>query len=286
MTLANDDSRIVLNGDTAPIEPSAPPLTELRMTNSIPAVFAMAIPPPFAPHHEGWMTTAASADKTAATPANNVLATTVPPPFAPHPAGKGAATTRIAGGSGVGRCVVRTNKPDGSLSVNVYTTMRRPDGGREVRIKNFCIHTGEAAGQAAAHALPDNSGDTIWLLGDSYLTRVEVRTYPPGTANNAGMASRGGRPPTAHATPGYSATTEAVVMGPDAMHTQNHPDLGRSRGGKWCIGCGVCWGVICLILILLVILVAVFILIIIRSNPIPKRGGDRRPRMPLLDTPG
>ncbi len=176
---------------------------------------------------------------------------------------------RTAGSRGVGRRVVRTNEPDSSLLVDVYTTTRRPDGGREVRIENFRIHAGNAARQAARHALPDDGSDTDRLLGDLYLTRVEVRTYPPGTANNAGMASTGGRPPTAHATPGYSATRKAVVMGPDAMHKQNHPDLGRSRGGKWCIGCRVCWGVICLILILLVILVAVFILIIICSNPIP-----------------
>jgi hypothetical protein len=136
MTLANDDSRIVLNGDTAPIEPSAPPLTELRMTNSIPAIFTTAIPPPFAPHHEGWTTTAASTSKTATTAAGNVLATTVLPPFAPHPAGKGAATTRTAGG-GIERRVVSTNEPDGSLLVDVYTTGRHPDGQREVRIKNF-----------------------------------------------------------------------------------------------------------------------------------------------------
>jgi hypothetical protein len=270
MTLANDDSRNVLNGNTAPIEPSALPLMELRMTNSIPTVFATAIPLPFAPHHKGWATTAAPANKTTATAADDVLAMTVPPPFTPHPDGKGAATTRTASGGGIGRRVVRTNEPDGLLSVNMYTTACCPDGRREVRIMNFRIHARDAAGQAVAHALPDNSGDADWLLGYSYLTRVEVRTYPPGTANDAGMASTGGHPPTTHATPGYSKTTEAVVMGPDATHSQNHPDFGRSRGGKWCIGCGVCWGVICLILILLVILAEVFVaLIIICSNPIP-----------------
>ena len=136
MTLANDDSRNVLNGNTAPIEPSALPLMELRMTNSIPTVFATAIPLPFAPHHKGWATTAAPANKTTATAADDVLAMTVPPPFTPHPDGKGAATTRTAGG-GIERRVVSTNEPDGSLLVDVYTTGRHPDGQREVRIKNF-----------------------------------------------------------------------------------------------------------------------------------------------------
>jgi hypothetical protein len=223
------------------------------MTDSIPAVFATAILPPVAPHHKGWTTTAASAKKTADTAANDVLVTTVLPPFAPHPAGKEAAMTRTAGGCNVGRHIMRMNKPDGLLLVDVYTTARRPDGRREVRIKNFCIHDGDAAVQAAAHELPDDGGNADWLLGYLYLTRVEVWTYPPGTANNAGMVSTGGHLPTVHATPGYSATTEAVIMGADATHVQNHPDFGRSRGGKWCIGCKVCWGVICLILILLVL---------------------------------
>jgi hypothetical protein len=264
MTLANDDSRIFLDGDTAPVEPSAPPLTELIGTDhSIPTVFATAIPPPFAPRHEGWTTTpAAAADD------DDVLATTVPPPFAPHLAGVAAATTTAGGGRGVGRRVVRTNEPDGSLSVDVYTTTRRPDGGREVRIENFRIHAGDAAGQAAAHAFRDDDCDGQ-SPGDAYLTRVEVRTYPPGTADDdaRGTASAGGRlPPPARATPGYSATTEAVVM-----HAQTNPNYERPRVGRWCICCGVCWGMICLVFILLVILGAVYVpaRIFANSNPFP-----------------
>jgi hypothetical protein len=192
MTLANDDSRIVLNGNTAPIGPSAPSLMELRMIDLIPTVFATAITPPLAPHHERWMMTAASANETATTAADDILALTVLPPHAPNPAGKEAATTRTTGGGSVGRRIVHTNDPDGLLLVHVYTTAPRPNGGCEVKIKNFRIHAGNRAGQAVAHALLDNGGNADWLLGYLYLTRVEVRTYPSGTTEDAGMASTGG----------------------------------------------------------------------------------------------
>ena len=96
MTLTNDDWQIILDDNTAPIEPSAPPLTDLTESKMIPIVFVMPIPLPNAPHHKAWTTTAVP----------------VAPNFTSTLAG--AETTTTANNS-VGRRVEQTNKPDKKL---------------------------------------------------------------------------------------------------------------------------------------------------------------------------
>ena len=228
MTLTNDDWRIVLDGDTAPIEPSAPPLTDLTGSERIPIVVAMPIPLPNAPHHEAWMTTA-DADAHAAP---------VPPNFASHLTG--VATTTTADNS-VGRRVERTNEPDGSLSIEATITTSRPDGHHMVRIENFRIPAGDVVGQAAAHASLDDGRSP----GDAYLNRVEVRTYPPGS-----------RIRTDDGDARSQAERDARAQRLDKMHPE-HPDYGRPRREKLCVCCWWCWGTICSVFVVLIIIVMV-----------------------------
>jgi len=159
-----------------------------------------------------------------------VLATSAPPPFAPHPH---LATTATATAADVDRRVARTNEPDGSLSVDVSTTTTSlPDGYREVVVEHFRIPAGQVAAERA-------SMDDGRSPGNAYLARVEVRTYPPGTSDDA----------TATATATAVATTTTTGRPPSAHHPNPHVQ----RLGC-CARCGICWGVFCLVVILLIVL--------------------------------
>jgi hypothetical protein len=203
MTMKNAVHPRVVRGDGDPA-PSAPPLTASMTADdySIPTtVLATSVPPP--------------------------------PPFAPHPHLAWTATataTATAADVDVDRRVSRTNEPDGSLSVDVTTTTTSlPDGYREVIVEHFRIPAGQVD---AARASMDGGRSP----GNANLARVEVRTYPPGTSDDA----------TATAT---TTTTTTAGHPPPAHHPAHHVQ----RLG-YCARCGICWGVFCLVVILLIVL--------------------------------
>ncbi|KAL3773406.1 hypothetical protein ACHAW5_008173 [Stephanodiscus triporus] len=143
------------HGHDAPtIEPSAPPLSELDAEESTTADYSMPC----------------------------ALAKPVPPPaLAPrhHYSTRVVATPVTANDDTVERRVERTYEPDGSLSVEVVTTTaRRADGSREVRIENYRIPAEDAWGLADGRS-----------PGDEYLTRVEVRSLPPGVVVDFGTTA-------------------------------------------------------------------------------------------------
>ena len=195
------------HGHDAPtIEPSAPPLSELDAEESTTADYSMPC----------------------------ALATPVSPPaLAPrhHYSTRVVATPVTANDDTVERRVERTYEPDGSLSVEVVTTTaRRADGSREVRIENYRIPAEDAWGLADGRS-----------PGDECLTRVEVRSLPPGVAVDFGTTA--------------SSSSTQPARRPDDDATV--PDRGRRsrRGMKCCcvILCAVCTGGVCLIIILFVL---------------------------------
>ncbi|KAL3809256.1 hypothetical protein ACHAXA_007993 [Cyclostephanos tholiformis] len=261
-----EQRRGVDEGDYAAshVEPSAPPIWEMntRIEDSMqhpPVALATPFPPPFAPHHhhEAWTasTTATAHEE------NYVVATPVllpPPPTAPP-------LTTTYTNDNVDRRIERTNELDGSLSIVITTTTTRQiDGHREVRIETYRVPPGDEAGWAAALSSMSSSMSSSNTPGGAYLTRVEVRTYPPGHIVSSSDAA-----PTTTEEVGWIPDAGNARQGLGTMINPAYHRSGMSGRRRCCVLCGVCWGFVCVVLITLAILGAMVLPIHVSG-----RGGE------------